>query len=130
MHLARSNAIISVIAAADLTGKEGRFVRISSANSINLIDYALSKPLGLLLTGGLANERVTVAIPGGLAGTVRVKLAGTAEFGCLLQLTADGRVETHDNEFPRIIVGVALEPGVTGELIEAALYTPTYTPAE
>jgi hypothetical protein len=78
---------------------------------------------------GKAYERFTVAVPGGLAGTVRVKLAGEAYIGSRLQLTNDGRVMTHDNEFPRIIVGVALEAGVTGELIEASLSTATYTPA-
>ncbi|MCS6242607.1 MAG: hypothetical protein H2172_01915 [Opitutus sp.] len=129
MHLARSNAIISIFADDDLTGKEGQFVRMSSNTAVALMDSGLDTPLGLLLIGGKTNERVTVAIPGGLAGTVRVKLAGEAYIGSRLQLTNDGRVMAHDNEFPRIIVGVALEAGVTGELIEASLCTATYTPA-
>jgi hypothetical protein len=129
MNLARSNAIISILADDDLTTKEGQFVRMSSNTAVALMDSALDTPLGLLLIGGNTNERVTVAIPGGLAGTVRVKLAGTVYIGSRLQLTADGRVMAHSNELPRMIVGVALEPGVTGELIEASLCPPTYTPA-
>jgi hypothetical protein len=129
MHLTRTNAIISVVADVDLTGQEGRFVRISNNESICLVDYALEKPLGLLLTGGKANERVTLAIPGGLAGTVRVKIYGPISFGELLQLTSTGCVEGYSNDAPRMVVGVALEAGKTGELIEAALYVPTYTPA-
>jgi hypothetical protein len=129
MKLARSNAIISIFADDDLTGKEGQFVRMSSNTAIALMDSALDTPLGLLLIGGNTNERVTVAVPGGLAGTVRVKLAGTVYIGSRLQLTADGRVMDHDNSAPRMIVGVALEAGVTGELIEAALLTPTKVPA-
>ena len=130
MRLVRTNAIISILADDGLTGKEGQFVRMSSNTAIALMDSALDTPLGLLLIGGKTSERVTVAVPGGLAGTVRVKLAGTAYIGSRLQLTADGRVMDHDNSAPRMIVGVALEAGVTGELIEASLCTPTYTPAE
>jgi hypothetical protein len=129
MHLTRTNAIISVVTDEDLTGKEGRFVRISNSDTICLVNYALEKPLGLLLVGGKAYERVTVAIPGALAGTVRVKINGPVSFGELLQLTATGCVEAYSNEFPQMVVGVALEAGITGELIEAALYVPTYTPA-
>jgi hypothetical protein len=129
MHLVRSNAIFSIFAGDDLIGKEGQFVRMTSNTSVALMDSGLDTPLGLLLIGGKTDQRVTVAVPGGLAGTVRVKLAGEAYIGSRLQLTADGRVMAHDNEFPRIIVGVALEAGVTGELIEASLCTPTYTPA-
>ena len=129
MHLTRTNALISVVADVDLTGQEGRFVRMSNADTVCLVDYALEKPLGLLLTGGKPYERVTLAIPGGLAGTVRVKINGTVSFGELLQLTATGCVEAYSNEFPQMVMGVALEAGKTGELIEAALYVPTYTPA-
>lgn len=130
MKLARSNAIISILSDEDLTGKEGHFVRMSSNTAIALIDHEMSPPFGLLLTAGNVHERVTVAISaGGLAGTVLVKLAGTALLGRRLQLTADGRVMTYDSEFPRMVVGVALEGGVTGELIEAVLSPPTYTPA-
>jgi hypothetical protein len=129
MNLVRSNAIISISTGEDLTGKVGYFVFMGSNTDVCLINGALEPPLGLLLTEGKAYERVTVAIPGGLAGTVRVKLAGEAYIGSRLQLTSDGRVMAHDNEFPRMIVGVALEAGVTGELIEASLQTPTYTPA-
>jgi hypothetical protein len=128
MHLTRTNAIISVMADVDLTGQEGRFVRISNNDSICLVDYALEKPLGLLLTGGKAYERVTVAIPGGLAGTVRVKITGPVSFGEQLQLTATGCVEGYSNDALRMVLGVALEAGVSGELIEASLYTPVLTP--
>jgi hypothetical protein len=129
MNLARSNAIISILTDDDLTGQEGRFVRMSNADTVCLVDSALEPAFGFLLTGGKAYERVTVAIPGAFAGTVRVKLAGTVGVGDRLQLTADGRVQSYDNEFPRMVVGVALEAGVTGELVEAALRPPTYTPA-
>ena len=130
MKLARSNAIISILSDEDLTGKEGHFVRMSSNTAIALIDHEMSPPFGLLLTAGKVHERVTVAISaGGLAGTVLVKLAGTVFLGRRLQLTADGRVMAYDSEFPRMVVGVSLGGGVTGELIEAVLSPPTYTPA-
>ena len=44
MKLARSNAIISILADDDLTGKEGQFVRMSSNIAIALMDTPSDKP--------------------------------------------------------------------------------------
>ena len=125
MKLARSNAIISIPTDEDLTGKEGQFIRMSSNTAIALIDAATVIPLGLLLTEGIVGDQVSIALSaGGLAGTVRVKLAGTVYIGSRLQLTADGRVIEDLGELARVIVGVAVEGGVAGEYVEAVLCNP------
>lgn len=125
MKLARPNAIISILSDEDLSGQEGCLVRMSSNTAVGLVDSAAAIPFGLLLTAGKTGERVSVAIAaGGLAGTVRVKLAGTVYIGSQLQLTADGRAIADLGENSRVLIGIALEPGVTNELIEAVLFRP------
>ena len=125
--LARTNAILSFEAAADLTGMVGRFVVFNgTTNKVVLLSSATVKPLGLLLTDGKLGERVTVAIgAGGLAGTVRVKLsAAVTAPGNYLQTTADGRVITAAASGARTVVAMNLESGAVDELIEAVLLTP------
>ncbi len=123
--LARTNAILSFEAAADLTGYVGRFV-VLSAGKVALVSSATVKPLGVLLTDGKAGERVTVAIgAGGLAGTVRVKLAAAVStVGAYLQTTADGRTQADAATGARTVVAQALETGAIDELIEAVLIAP------
>jgi hypothetical protein len=123
--LARTNAILSFEAAADLTGYVGHFV-VLAAGKAALVGSATTKPLGVLLTDGKAGERVSVAIgAGGLAGTIRVKLAATVSTaGIDLQLTADGRVQTDAGSGARTVVAQSLEPGAVDELIEAVLFRP------
>ena len=123
--LARPNAILSFEANADLTGYVGRFI-VLSAGKAALLSSATVKPLGVLLCDGKADERVTVALgAGGLAGTVRVKLAATVStIGAYLQTTADGRVQTDAGTGARTLVAQALETGVTDELVEAILIAP------
>ena len=125
MHLARTNAILSFEADADLTGYVGHFV-VLTAGKVTLVSSATVKPFGILLTDGKAGERVTVAIgAGGLAGTIRVKLAATVSgVGVDLQLTADGHAIPDATTGARVIVAQSLETGVTGELIEAVLIRP------
>ncbi len=123
--LARSNAILSVEANADLTGHVGRFV-ILTAGKAALVTTAAQKPFGVLLTDGKAGERVTVAVgAGGLAGSVRVKLATSVLAPATdLQLNASGGVQPDAGTGARVIVAQALESGGINELVEAVLIRP------
>lgn len=123
--LARTNAVLSLEANENLTGAVGRFIVITSGKAA-LVTTTAQKPFGVLLTDGLAGERVTVALcSGGLAGTVRVKLAGTVSIiGSDIQTTAIGKVITDAGTGARVVVGQALETGVADELIEAVLFKP------
>jgi hypothetical protein len=123
--LARTNAILPFEAAADLTGHVGRFV-VLTAGKVALVSSAPQRPFGVLLTDGKAGESVTVAVgAGGLAGTIRVKLAAVvANPGADLQLTADGRTQADVGSGARVIVAQSLESGAINELIEAVLFRP------
>ena len=123
--LARTNAILPFEASADLTGHVGRFV-VLNAGKVALVSSATQRPFGVLLTDGKVGESVTVAVgAGGLAGTIRVKLAAiVANPGIDLQLNANGGVQSDAGTGARVIVAQSLETGVTGELIEAVLFRP------
>ena len=123
--LARTNAILPFDAAADLTGHVGRFV-VLTAGKVALVSSAAQRPFGVLLTDGKAGESVTVAVgAGGLAGVIRVKLAGAVPApGPDLQLNATGGVQTDAGTGARVIVAQSIEPGAINELIEAVLFRP------
>jgi len=130
MQLARPNAIVSLTAAANLTGCVGRFVTLSSG-SVTLISSELATPFGVLLSDGKAGQKVSVAVAaGGLSGTVRVKLsAAVAAPGTLLQLTNTGTVIPNNTATAaRVVCGLALEAGQIGELIESVMFNPLVYP--
>lgn len=126
MKLARTLAILPFLAASDLTSKSGHFVTVSAAGEVDVPAAATDAPFGLALTEAPAGEPVSVALSrGGLAGTVRVKLAGPVPaIGALLALQAGGRVIADPGTGARVLVAQAVETGVTDELIEAVLIAP------
>jgi hypothetical protein len=126
MKLARSLAILPFLAASDLTGKSGHFVTVSAAGAVDLPKANTDLPFGLALTDAPAGEPVSIALSrGGLAGTVRVKLAGpVSSVGAFLSLQPGGRVIAAPPSGARVLVAQALETGVTDELIEAILIAP------
>jgi len=124
--LARANALLPIESNGDLTGFVGRFVTLTAGKAA-LVTSAAEKPFGLLLTDGKAGDVVTVAASaGGLAGTIRVKLAAAVTNpGIDLQLTGDGRVIPDSGAGARVLVAHALEAGAIDELVEAVLLRPT-----
>ncbi len=131
MKLARSNAILSlpIDPGLSLAGREGYVVTFYNGG-ITLQDDAVDgAPVGVLLEGGTHPERASVALAaGGLAGTVRVKLAQPVTApGTTLKLvsTAQGcAFGPATSSGAQIIMAVAFETGAAGELIEAALFKP------
>lgn len=122
--LRRESSIIPLTAAADQTDKEGFFVEVSSGNA-SICNAATDVPLGVIVQGAGSGELSSIAVPGGLPGTVAVKLAGTiSAIGTLLQLTATGEVIADAGTGARVLVARALETGVDDEKIEAVLFNP------
>jgi len=127
----RTNAILPVAAYndADLVDLEGYWVKAHAASgTVTLVTGATDYPFGLILKGATPPEKNSIAIPVGLAGTVRVKLGADVDFGDMLKIRADATCETAAFASGEVIVALALEAGVSGELIEAALCTPLYVP--
>lgn len=124
--IARENAIIPLTPAADYTGKEGYFVKNNGSGLATLCTNTTDAPLGVIVGGADTTGKASVAIHGaGLAGTVKVKVTatspGTIVLGSGLELAAeDGTVKLATGG-GATVVGIALESGAAGELVEAAL---------
>jgi hypothetical protein len=122
--LARASSIIPITAAADHTGKEGYFVEIATGKAA-VVNAATDIPLGVIVQGDVADGKDSIAVPGGLAGTVKVKLGGdVTAIGAFLTVTADGDVIADAGSGARVQVARALETGADTELIEAVLINP------
>lgn len=128
--LTRTNAILPFTPLADLTGKEGYVVLIESDGTIATYSSSGGKqPFGVIVHGTDVDEKTSVAVlSGGLAGTVKVKLAFTvATPGELLAVRGGGEMITPSHASALFTCAQALETGVAGELIEAVLFRPEST---
>lgn len=126
--LIRDAAILPFTPAADYLTKKGYLVTLSG-NTATLSASATVRARGVILEGnrssaGYATEEVTVGILGAVAGTVPMKLSGTVTKGDALQQHTDGTVITDAGSGSRVIVGIALESGVSGDIIEVAPQSP------
>jgi hypothetical protein len=119
----RANAILPFFVAVDTTDKVGYFVMPSGAE-LDICDDEAAIVVGVIVKGATTAEKASIAIaPGGLAGTVKVKLSGPiVNVGQRLQLNFDGSVNPDAEAGSRQVVGMALELGVAGDLIEAAIH--------
>jgi hypothetical protein len=123
--IARENAIIARTPAADYTGKEGYFVKVSGS-TVTLCTGTTDAPLGVITEGSDTSNKCSVALHGGgLAGTVKVKVTGTTPgtivFGSPLELAAEDGTVKLGTGGGATVVGTALESGAANELIEAIL---------
>lgn len=124
---ARQAALVAATPAADQRDKEGYLVNLTSVSGVLTSTVSSSATVvaeGVILEGQNTAGKSTIGIHGALSGTVRVKLSGTVSAGDKLQQAADGTLVTDAASGARVVVGVALEDGVSGDLIEAALFTP------
>lgn len=126
--IARTIALIALTAAADLTGKEGYFVKVAPDNtSVTPVAAATDIPLGVVSAEAAQGANAGILIGAGFSGTTRVKLSatpGNVVLGSLLVLTADGSVKLDPGSGARVVVAQALESGSANERIEAVLISP------
>jgi len=123
MSIARKEAIIALTPAADHSEKEGYFIQLTAGVPV-VISSAATVPFGIIIDGEEADGVDSVGVCGGNLPTVRVKLSGTVAKGDSLQLAADGSAVVDAGSGARVVVGKALEAGVSGDLIETVILTP------
>jgi hypothetical protein len=123
----RADAILPFTPAADYSAKKGYLVTLSG-DTATLSASATVRARGVIVEANpgadYASEQVSVAILGATEGTVPMKLSGAVTKGDALQQHTDGSVITDAGSGSRVIVGVALEGGVSGDIIEVAPLTP------
>jgi len=120
--LTRNTAIFAIASSADLTGKEGYAVKIAALKAE--IATAVDDVFGVVLDGETTAGKNTIASIAGASGTVKVKLSGTVAVGGLLMVHTDATWKAHTGA--NNVCGVAMEAGVTTNLIEAALCVDTH----
>jgi hypothetical protein len=119
----KTKAILPFTPAADQRTKEGYFVDLS-AGSVAVSTSATTKPFGLILEGENTDGVSSVAVCGGNVGPSKVKASGTIAQGAYVQLHTDGSVVTDAAAGARVLVGIALEAAVSGDLFDCQLITP------
>jgi hypothetical protein len=121
---ARGNAIVPFTPSASQEDKEGYLVDL--AGNVATISASASVPAkGVILEGQNTTGVSSIGILGGLAAPVRLRAGGTIAKGAELQQNNDGTVLTDAGAGnARLIVGIALEAAVAGQLFDAVTHTP------
>lgn len=120
---ARGNAIVPFTPSATQVDKEGYLVDL--ADDTATISSSASVPAkGVILEGQDTDGISSIGILGGIAAPVRLRAGGTIAQGAEVQQNADGTVLTDAGTGARLIVGIALEAAVAGQLFDAVTHTP------
>ena len=117
-------AIVALTPAADHRTKEGYFVNLDGSGNAAVSSSATTKPFGLILQSENTDGVDSVAVCGGNVGVCKVKASGTIAKGAYVQLHTDGSVVTDAGSGARVLVGIALEAAVSGDLIDVVPITP------
>ncbi len=123
----RTSGYIKAVAAADYSTNEGYGVNLTTVSSALTATVSSSATVvieGIIAEAGTVAQGVGVVIPGSEPGSVHVKLSGVVAAGDKIQQAADGTFVTDAGSGARVVVGIALEAGVSGDLIEMAMQTP------
>jgi hypothetical protein len=120
----RGNAIVPFTPSASQEDKEGYLVDL--AGDTATISSSASIPAkGVILEGQDVTGISSIGILGGIAAPVRLRAGGTIAKGAEIQQNTDGTILTDaGNGNARLIVGVALEAAVAGQLFDAVTHTP------
>jgi hypothetical protein len=120
----RGNAIVPFTPSASQLDKEGYLVDL--AGNIATISSSTSVPAkGVILEGKDVTGVSSIGILGGIAAPVRLRAGGTIAKGAEVQQNIDGTVLTDaGNGNARLIVAVALEAAVAGQLFDAVTHKP------
>ncbi len=119
----RTPVVIPLTPSADQRDKEGYLVTISG-DTATISSSATVHTRGVILEGNNTDKLSSVGILGALNGSVRLKASGVITKGDRVQQHTDGTVVTDATSGARVIVGTALESGVSGDLIEVATHVP------
>lgn len=123
----RSTGIIQATPPSDYSALEGYGVTLGVTSGVLTATVSASATVvieGIIAEAGTVAQGVSVAVPGSTPGGIHVKLSGTVTAGDKLQQAADGTFVTDAGTGARVVVGIALESGVSGDLIEMLMQTP------
>lgn len=118
---AGSAKIITMVTAATSVGKEGYGYTMTAG--VATLGASASVPhKAICLQGAASPQKATFALEG-CEQPVFVKISGTVTEGDYLQQHTDGSYIVDAGSGGRVLGAIALEAGVSGDLIRAALIT-------
>jgi len=108
------------VASSTLADKEGYSVKATSG----LVELSAASILaiGVVRVGAAAGAKADIAMPGDI---VPVKLAGTVYAGSLLKINSSSTFEASTPTDADIVGAIALEAGVSGDLVDALIVKAT-----
>lgn len=118
----QENAVLP-FTGVDLSSARGLLLKEGSG-TLAVNDSATAAARAVVLEGNEADEQSSVGVLGALPGVVRLKAGGVITKYNLLQQKNDGTVEADAGSGSRVIVGMACESAVSGDLFEAVTFAP------
>lgn len=124
----RGNAILPFTPSADHTDKEGYLVGLA-VETATISASATVPAKGVILDGRPTTGKSSIGILGALAAPIRMRASGAITKGDRVMQAADGTVVTDAGPgTARVVVGIALEAAVAGQLFEVAALAPMILP--
>lgn len=112
-EIATANAVkITLVAAADLSAAQYKFVKLDSTGKAAAIAAATDLPIGVLQNAPKAGEEAEVLVAGG----TKIVLGGTVAIGATVSPKADGTAVAivHGTDTTKYACGQALAGGASG----------------
>lgn len=122
--LASNDDAVMYFTGVNLTDKEGYFYIYDATVGLVINDSATKLPAAFIAAGGTATDQSQVVLLGSSRGTYRLKSSGTIKRFQRVQLAADGTVTVDAGSGARVLVGVANEDAVSGDLFMCGVHAP------
>lgn len=104
------------VTSATLVGAEGYSVKASSGKCLKSANSILA--IGVVRVGAAVGDKADIALPGDIAPVI---LAGNVSAGDILAIDSNSKFAASTPTDGDIIGAVALEAGVSGDLIDALI---------
>lgn len=110
---------VSLVAAADLSSSQYKFVKLDSAGKVVAVAAATDRPIGVLQNNPTSGNVAEVLVSGG----TKLVLGGTVTEGAIVSPNSSGAgvAIVAGTDTTKYICGTALTEGASGEIITAVI---------
>lgn len=110
---------VTLVAAADLSSNQYKFVKLNSAGNIVAVAAATDRPIGILQNAPLSGQEGEVLVTGG----TKIVAGGTVTEGAVIgtSSTGTGVAIVAGTDTTKYILGTYLTEGVSGEVVTAVI---------
>jgi hypothetical protein len=119
----RADGLVQLTPAADYTNHEG-YGMTWTGDVCTVSASATTQIRGVIVVGGTVAQGVTLAVLGATNGAINFKLGGAVTRGDKLCQHTDGTFITDAGTGARVMVAIADQSGVAGDLIRGYPITP------